>query len=103
MIYFFATQISLPKLKMSPQEVQLVIDRIWCRPELKDGSSEGYYFQSPRHSLERLSNQILSNVFGEITNRNKTMSRSLSESSSQPSSSSSFVNKPIIDKIITAK
>ncbi|XP_065224595.1 probable E3 ubiquitin-protein ligase HERC1 isoform X2 [Planococcus citri] len=96
-------QISLPKLKMSPQEVQLVIDRIWCMTDLKENSSEGYYFQSPRHSLERLSNQILSNVFGEITNRRNNMSRSLSESSSQPSSSSSFANKPIIDKIITAK
>lgn len=87
---------------MTQQEIQLVTDRIWCMSELKEGMSDAYYFQSPRHSLERLSNQILSNVLGEITNR-RSMSRSLSESSSQPSASSSFINKPLIDKIITAK
>ncbi len=97
----------MPRLKITKHEVELMRKRIWCLSELTEGISESFYSQSPRHSLERLSNQILSNAIGEVTNRRNSVNVSYKDRNhSGPNSTfalSSNRTSMKLDEIITAK
>lgn len=100
---FWCFKITLPRLKMTKQEINLVRRRVWCMPEVKEGANETCYSQSPRHCLERLSNQILSNAIGEITNRRNSISCASNDAHQSSTNPPCTPNITSIDKIITAK
>lgn len=93
----------MPKLKITRQEIQLIRQRIWCMSEIKDDALKSYYHESPRHSFERLSNQIISNALGEITNRRNNNICNFAEPNQTVSNPYTLLSGTSMDKIITAK
>lgn len=71
--------------------------------ETKESLSDAGNLQSPRHSLERLSNQIICNALGEVANRRNSVNYSSCENTQLSLNNNVPSNVVLIDQVITAK